>query len=366
MKHKLTIWTATINGAEKLRRILPSLSSVADELVVGIDDTTTDGTERVAREFADTVIHCPHRCFHFDGKPDHVNPLEFGLPYCTGDWVLRVDHDETLGPGWQDRARIAPLLADPYATHYWVSRRWAVPPGDRFISSAPWHADYQVRLFRNLPALMRFARRVHEHTTMLGESRWLTDQWLIHWDLMWHTREQRQAKVEYCATLSTYAGADYYLYEGGAYETLPLDYRPAEAVCLGAARLLADPMACRLEFLEIPARFRPGRRTPVLLSIGNLSTRQFRPGSDGVYEPNVRVSYHWLRDSGDGPRIYEWDCERFALPTRLGPRESAVMYLAVEAPREPGDYLLQPDAVEEGVAWASSSVEMPMYRIEAR
>src|SRR5205823_5092820 len=99
----------------------------------------------------DKVIPCPHRCFRFDGQPDHVNPMEFGLRHCDGDWILRVDHDETLGPGWTVRDRIVELLSDRGVTHYWVARRWAVPPGDRFISSDPWHPDYQVRLFRNLP-----------------------------------------------------------------------------------------------------------------------------------------------------------------------------------------------------------------------
>src|SRR5690348_5531616 len=120
MKQSLTIWTATINGEQKLARVLPALRQVADQLVVSIDDTTTDDSARVAGQFADKVIPCPHSCFRFDGRCDHLNPLEFGLPHCDGDWVLRDDHDETPGPGWTDKDRIAALLADRGGTHYWI------------------------------------------------------------------------------------------------------------------------------------------------------------------------------------------------------------------------------------------------------
>ena len=363
MTNRLTIWTATINGEEKLRRVLPGLRALADQLVVGIDDTTIDNSAAIASEFADTVVSCPHRCFQFDGMPDHINPMEYGISYCKGDWILRVDHDETLGPGWGDKDRIERLLSDRVVTNYWIARRWAVPPGDRFISSVPWHPDYQVRLYRNIPSLIRFTKRVHEHTTMLGESHRLTREWLIHWDLVWHTRRQREQKVEFCATRSIYTGADYYLYEGRQYETLPIDYVSPAAAPAPHKQPLPDPMACSIEILELPTAMRPGERVFVWLNIRNLSSRALHPGSPGVYAPNAGVSYHWYRESDGTPVIYSWDHPRCDLPTRLAPGESAGMYLPVQAPQEPGEYLLQADLVEEGIAWASGSIQIASYRV---
>jgi hypothetical protein len=363
MKSSLTIWTATIDGAEKLKRILPALRQLADQLVVGIDDATTDDSAAIARQFADVVIACPHRCFQFDGNPASVNPLEYGISHCKGDWILRVDHDETLGPGWADKERIASLLSDRTVTNYWIARRWAVPPGDRFISSGPWHPDYQVRLFRNIPSLIRFAKRVHEHTTMAGESHWLTREWLVHWDLVWHSRRQREAKVEFCATRSTYTGADYYLYEGRQYETRPLDYAPPEPAPALQEKPLADPLACAIEILEYPYALRPAERSSVWMDIRNLSTRVLHPGSPGIYEPSVRVSYHWYRESEGARAIHTWDHPRCDLPARIPPGGSAAMYLPIQAPQEPGEYWLQADLVQEGVAWASGSMQIPSYGV---
>ncbi len=366
MRKTLTIWTATVNGQEKLKRVLPGLRKLADQLVVGIDDTTADASEKVARKFADTVLHFPHELFVLDGNPDRISPLEFSLPHCACDWILRVDHDETLGPEWS-KERTASLLADRYATNYWIARRWAVPPGDRFIASQPWHPDYQMRLFRNLPSLVKFAKRVHEHTTMpAGETRWLVDEWLVHWDLVWHSREERQAKVDFCAKLAPYTGADYYLYEGQSYQTLPLDYAWGKPAWPARADLQADPPACAIEILETPKVLAPGQEGHMLVAIRNLSRHVYHPGSRGIYEPNVLISYHWYRDANGRGQVYSWDNPRHELGARLSPGESAAMYMRIQAPPEPGAYRVQADLVEEHVAWASYSTDFPDSAVEVR
>lgn len=367
MGTSLTIWTATINGAGKLGRILPSLREVADQLVVGIDDATSDGSEEVAREFADIVLTIPHRHYQFlNGNPAHVSALEVALPHFKGDWILRVDHDETLGPALSDKDHLRSLLADRYTTNYWLPRRWVVPPGDRFISSHPWHVDWHMRLYRNLPSIIQFSKKVHHHTTMLGEARFLTHEWLLHWDLVWHPREHRESKVRFCEKLSTYSGADYYLYEQQEYETLPLDHVPPAPRSANAAAAVDNPLGCLIELLEYPQAMRAGRDYHVLLSIQNRSRRVYYPSSSGHYAGNVHLSHHWYRGPDVGDELYAWDYPRLAMPARLSPGDSQSMYLHVQAPSEPGVYALQPDLVEEGVAWASDSQTIPRYFIEVR
>lgn len=363
----LTVWTATINGEEGLRRILPSLRKVAEQLVVGVDDASTDASEEVAREFADTVIAIPHRHYlGLDGNPNHVTAVEAALPSFTGEWILRVDHDETLGPALSDKAHLSSLLTDRYTTHYWIPRRWVVPPGDRFISSYPWHVDSQVRLFRNLPSIIQFSKQVHRHTTVLGQGRTLTKEWLVHWDLVWHTRKQREAKVKFCEALSAYSGADYYLHEDQDYETLPLDYVPPSVGRGGIAESLANSMACKLELLEYPRRMNRKQYCTVLVSIVNCSPRVFYPPSRGNYDGNVLLSYHWYLEQDGGSEVHCWDAPRCSMPLRLAAGEAASTYLRVQAPADPGVYSLQPDLVEEGVAWASSSVTLPRYRVKVQ
>jgi glycosyltransferase involved in cell wall biosynthesis len=366
MSEKLTIWTATINGAEKLRRTLPLLREVADQIVVGVDDASTDDSLEVAREFADTVVPFPHKNYLLDGNPNCVTAEEVGLPYFTGDWILRVDHDETLGPALSDRRHLRKLLADRYTTHYWIPRRWVVPPGDRFISSYPWHVDYQVRLYRNLPSIINFSKHIHRHTTLLGECRVLTHEWLLHWDLVWHSREQREAKVKFCEALSTYSGADYYLYEEQEYETLPLTYVPAAPLPSQKMEPSLDPLRCKLELLEYPRKIFTGRYYTIVVNIENQSSRLFYPSSVGNPAGNVLLSYHWYRERAGASEVYVWDNPRVMMPTRLLPGQSTSTYLKIEAPSEAGCYRLQPDLVEEGVAWASSSMTIPRYSVEIR
>lgn len=367
MGNNLTIWTATVNGAGKLQRILPSLRQVADQLVVGVDDSSSDGSEEVAREFADTVLLIPHRHYErLNGDPTHVSALEVALPHFRGDWILRVDHDETLGPALSDKSHLRSLLDDRYVTNYWMPRRWVVPPGDRFISSHPWHVDWHMRLYRNLPSIIQFSKKVHHHTTLLGEARFLTNEWLVHWDLVWHSREMRESKVRFCEGLSNYSGAEYYLYEEKEYETLPLEHVPASAKPAHIAAAYDDPLACSIELLDCPLKMQAGQYYYALLGIRNLSQRVFFPPSSGHYPGNVFLSYHWYRDSAGGSNVHSWDHPRSAMPVRLLPGQCASTYIRVQAPHDPGVYALQPDLLEEGVAWTSNSLPVSKYSVKVR
>lgn len=363
----LTVWTATINGASNLARVLPGLREIADELVVGVDDSSTDASEEVAREYADTVIRIPHKHYSgLDGNPNHVSAVEAALPFFTKDWILRVDHDETLGPSLRNREHLQTLLDDRNTTHYWIPRRWVVPPGDRFIYSHPWHVDAQVRLYRNIPSIIRFSKQVHRHTTVLGQGRVLTHDWLLHWNLVWHTRSQREQKVKFCEGLSQYSGADYYLYEGQDYETRPLEYVSPSVLPTPDPPTAGDSMACELALLECPAAMVSGKTYSILLGIQNRSTRVFFPASVGNYDANVLLSYHWYREISGQVEVYTWDGPRTMMPSRLPPGECLSAYLDVQAPPEPGKYFLQADLVEESVAWASSSSFIPKYEVEIR
>jgi hypothetical protein len=358
----LTVLVATINGEEKLAKILPQLREIADDLVIGIDTTTTDGTRETAEKFADTVFDLPHESFLPDGTDDFEGPLEHSLPHCKGEWVLRVDHDETLSSGWSSRDRVQELLSDRRVTNYQVIRRWAIPPGDRFISTGQWFPDYSTRLFRNLPSLLRGPRAVHDDIFMLGETRWLTREWVVHWDLVWHSRETREAKVKVFEQLGPWSGAEHYLFEGQAYDTLPLDYEPPPLPERDPALVVGDdPLGCWMEALEVPTTMVAGAKHFVLISVRNLSPRTFRPGIRGRRNGNVLASHHWLDASG--APVQPWDQVRMELPTCLKPGEAAAMYLPVLAVPPPGRYWLQLDLVEEGVGWAGDRRRLPAYPI---
>ncbi len=355
---RLTLLVLAIDAEKELGRILPELAQIGDELVIGIDETTTDRTAQVARQFTDKLYPVPHEGFRGRGRPDDLNAVECMLPHCSGEWVLRIDQDETLSPHWQDRAYVSGLLEDRTATQYLIPRRLVVPPGDRYISSGRWCPDYQLRLYRNIPPLIEFNRRPHERPRVAGERRLLTDSWIFHWDPIWYDRPHRDRKVEFYRDLG-YPKEEYFLHDEEMFETRPLDYvYPAPSKITG--NIQGGPFQATIELLDRPDVMRAKKPEPVLLGIGNTSNRIFKPSSVFIRPANVLLSGHWYTADGG---IYRWDSERQDLPKPLRPGESAACFLTVNAPEVPGNYLFQPDLVEEDVAWFSSHCRMSCYPI---
>jgi hypothetical protein len=130
---RLTLLILAINAEKELAHILPELRDIGDELVIGIDDTTTDRTAEVARKFTAQTHAVPHEGFRGRGGANDLNAVECMLPYCNGDWLLRVDQDETLSALWHEPSFVSSLLQDRAATKYEIPRRLVVPPGDRYM-----------------------------------------------------------------------------------------------------------------------------------------------------------------------------------------------------------------------------------------
>jgi len=355
----LTLLILAINAEEELTRVLPQLCDIGGELVIGIDDTTRDRTAEVARRFTDRIYPVPHAGFCGRGGADDVNAVECMLPHCRGDWVLRIDQDETLSPLWHDRDYVTRLLLDRTATHFRLPRRWVVPPGNRYIANRHWMPDYQLRLIRNIASLVAFNRTPHAPAAVAGEGRSLTDSWILHWDYVWHNRAAREAKVEFYRALETYTGEEFYLYEDQQYTTRSLDYvYPLPSAGSAEATSGDTRFQARLEVLDQPEVLRAGESEPVLIAIRNCSSRLFRPSSKLVRPGNVSLSYHWYTPRRE---IHQWEGQRFDLPMPVYPGECAACFVSIKAPEKPGEYLFQPDLVEEGVDWFSNHCRMPYH-----
>ena len=77
----------------------------------------------------------------------------------------------------------------------------------------------------------------------------------------------------------------------------------------------------------------------------------------------VFVSYHWLQATG---ATVTFDGLRTAFAQTVEPGETVRIALRVDAPIEPGSYLLQPDIVEEGVGWFSQRSSAEPFQIPVR
>jgi hypothetical protein len=96
---------------------------------------------------------------------------------------------------------------------------------------------------------------------------------------------------------------------------------------------------------EVPASIKVGETIRTRVSIRNA-------GDKPVAGELFAISYHWM-DASDPKRIIVWDGLRAAVGRSLQPGESFSSILPIRAPDLPGRYVLNLDAVREGVAWFS-------------
>jgi hypothetical protein len=97
-------------------------------------------------------------------------------------------------------------------------------------------------------------------------------------------------------------------------------------------------------------RIQPGKLTHLPVNVVNLAD----PPISSFSTSPVLMSYHWKRKSG---AIAVWDGVRTFLPRVLHKGDADDIFLAVRAPEDPGDYLLEVSLLEEGRHWYDDSVE---------
>ena len=313
-------------------------------------------------------------------------PFEQYLPWlhslCSGDWIFRIDGDETPGAALLELLPV--LIADDRVLQYRLPRRWLYPGAGEYLASAPWYPDYQVRLVRNDPATLRFRGTLHSSAEPILPARYLAEP-IYHLALLGTSFEERQARVQrYGAVRFAVPNVDnagFYLPElrkDAVLVPVPkADRELIERALLGVADVEGEPAPVRdvtlaealrlspirevgpeaydveLECLEPELRFLAGSAHEVPVRIRNRGPETFRWGD---WSPAIRPSYHWLTQSGDA---VVWDGHRTLLSHDLGPGEEAIVPLAVVAPPEPGEYLLEIDLVHEGVRWFGCGLRVP-------
>jgi len=131
-----------------LGKTLKSVKSIAHEIIIGIDETTTDETERVAKKFGAKTFKIK-------------SPLEQGfdearnrtIEKATMDWILWIDSDETL----EDAINLPQHLRQNCYNGYSVRQHhYATEPAALFKTDLP------ARIFRNHKGI-KFYGMVHEH-----------------------------------------------------------------------------------------------------------------------------------------------------------------------------------------------------------
>ncbi|MCI9161292.1 MAG: hypothetical protein HFG23_09750 [Anaerotruncus sp.] len=241
-----------------------------------------------------------------------------------------MDDDETLSPECT-RELLQKYISDRTKTAYWIPRKSYISPTEYVV--APWLPDYQLRLYRNLPAIIDLPHYIHFAKTIMGPNERLHSFCLHHWALVWNSKERRKEKaLYYDSLLPGFSCNQNYLYE-----TLNLGIfqeGTADGQTYGDVLRIYLPEVMKKELvytaeveLKIPEAAKP------LLS-----------------KENVFFSYHWFNQDGT---VFQWDYPRLAPPALTGDRMR--LFLPIQLPGTAGEYRLQIDIVEELVQWFSHS-----------
>ena len=115
-----------------------------------------------------------------------------------------------------------------------------------------------------------------------------------------------------------------------------------------ASPLPAGAFGAELRAVEVPARAAAGALVTIRVAVRNAGGAVWPASERGLSPFRLSAADHWLDREG---RTVTSDDGRGALPRDLRPGEEAEISFDVRAPARPGDYLLELDMLQEGVAW---------------
>jgi hypothetical protein len=348
---------------------------LAAEIVVAVDERAElDGAALAA--VADRVVLFPQR-----------DPSDSVIPWlhaqCDRDWILNLDDDEVPSPALL-RELPAMLAAD--VTHWWLPRRWLFGSVESYLDEAPWVPDYQLRLYRNDPATLRFSDEFHRPVIASGPAGFARFP-LWHLDCLLNSFERRRDKAlayERARRGMRVAGlahnSGFYLPE------LRADARrgrvPPEDVALIRRVLDAAPSTNRLrsgtirraQRAEIDAHWPgapydrelysgslaplerleslpAGAEHTVTVTVANLGRVTWHHGPEAA--PLIMVGTRWLDASG----ALSEEGIHTPLPSDLRPRSTLDLPVHVRAPFQPGTYRLSISLLHEHVRRFGNTLE---------
>lgn len=148
--------TATLIAKDEGHRIARCLESIrwVDEIVVVLDDRTSDDTAAVVERFGGRVL-----MRRFKGFSDQ---RQWADEQATGDWILSLDCDEVVPERLTEeiRAELAAPRFDAYNVPHldYMFGRW--------IRHGGWFPQYHTRLYRR--GVANWERSIHEKVSVAG------------------------------------------------------------------------------------------------------------------------------------------------------------------------------------------------------
>ena len=154
----LSAYILTFNSQKLIKRVIESVVSVADEIIV-VDSGSTDGTKEILGLFPVKIL-----CRPFD---DFVSQRNFAIENCSGTWVLAIDSDEVLTDALQKKILSIKRECLSQSFHqvdaYGIRREWYILGRQVRCFYPSCRPDQPTRLFRKDVASYDKRKIVHEH-----------------------------------------------------------------------------------------------------------------------------------------------------------------------------------------------------------
>jgi hypothetical protein len=368
---------------DRIAAAIAPLRPFADEVVIAVDARINPHLAAAHCAFADRVVRLPF-----------APPVERALAWlhseCSGDWILRIDSDEIVSASLAERVIELTLARD--VMQYWIPRRWLFPDRSMYLTEWPWLPDYQLRLVRNEPSLLRFPGTVHSSVECLGPACFLREP-IYHLDCVIRSEQDRAAKVRAYNRLrhdqrmprhgSLPLSEGFYLPEQwpaprkaavpqadremlapeagdrflakrspATQESVRLATREEVDRLWSQRQLAADAYHASLRITEPSLNIAVGEVRTLDVDVINRSTDKWGWGDHAV--PPIHLSYRVQSEDGqhicDGPRT--------PMPAPLSPGSSIRVPMLLFAPQSPGNYLFGVDLVHEHVRWFGQTVDV--------
>jgi len=152
--NNLSVCILALNEARHIEKTLKSVHKLTAEIIVIVDDLTTDETEKIALRYTKKVNKCPH------DDNFHINK-QLAIEKAVKPWILWLDADEEISSELADEIRSQISGSKSQANKaYFIPRKNYI--FKKWIRYAGWYPDHQLRLFRK--GRLNFkSRRVHDH-----------------------------------------------------------------------------------------------------------------------------------------------------------------------------------------------------------
>lgn len=159
------------DAEDTVLRCLNSIADVADEIIIGYDNTTTDKTSEMIKIFSEDNHKCLVRVFPIEPaiKTGFDEARNATIDAANGDWILWVDSDEALIDG----KNLLKNLSNNYYDSFGIGQHhFSIQPAGLLKT------DYPNRVFRNNIGV-KFYGVVHEHPCF-SEDEFISKSTILH------------------------------------------------------------------------------------------------------------------------------------------------------------------------------------------